>query len=497
MWNKIIAPTLLVVLFWLAFSGAVVIWMYQMEQFHGRVVAENGTTIQAAGGMSETIWRILAVTLAADPSHADEMSMSIFDLEKQFERHLKVAEETSFTTVEQTLSRKVRDQFKAFSTEIKRRMMTSPSVTRADNIANSNANLLIMAKEVAEPCTELRVVNERLAGEATSWQGRFVTLIALVFVGIVLLGATGGILWSMHNATHLESSISEISISLEGADSRMQEELGRIGLQASGDLERVQEQVQLVTERIRQVVGELQQERRKAIEAARRAAAGELAAGVAHEIRNPLTSVKLLLHAASEQKPVMSFSKRQLQAIESEIVRMEKTVQGLLDFARPPQMHRVCHDLRASVTGALILIEGLAAKKSVVVHRDLPECEVRVNADPGQLHQVFVNLLLNAIEAMPSGGNLQISVEKDSPSPGTHRVVFTDSGPGLPANILERLFEPFVTGKPSGTGLGLAVSSRLIKEHDGQLSAVNGFTGGAVVTVELPGMRVLEPEHHG
>ena len=157
---------------------------------------------------------------------------------------------------------------------------------------------------------------------------------------------------------------------------------------------------------------------------------------------------------------------------------MEKTVQGLLDFARPPQMNRVCHDLRASVAGAIDLVEGLAAKHSVAIRRDFPECEARINADPGQLHQVFVNLLLNAIEAMPSGGSLQISVEKDNPSPGTNRVVFSDSGPGIPQNVMERLFEPFVTGKRSGTGLGLAVSSRLVKDHGGQLTAANGLAAG-------------------
>ena len=201
---------------------------------------------------------------------------------------------------------------------------------------------------------------------------------------------------------------------------------------------------------------------------------------------NPLTSVKLLLHAATAQTQDRSLSQRQLDVIQSEIARMEKIVQDLLDFARPPQVNPVRHDLRATVYGAIQLTAGSANHGNVSVHCRLPEQEVHVDADPAQLHQVFVNLLLNAIEAMPAGGTLDVSIDESSARGNDCRVVFADSGPGIPPHVIERIFEPFVSGKKNGTGLGLAVSRRLVQEQGGQLSAVNGPAGGAVLTVDLP-----------
>jgi two-component system, NtrC family, sensor histidine kinase HydH len=165
---------------------------------------------------------------------------------------------------------------------------------------------------------------------------------------------------------------------------------------------------------------------------------------------------------------------------------MEDTIQGLLDFARPPQLHRVHHDLRDTVRRALKLVEGRAHQQHVQLAEEFPAAAVMVDADPEQLHQVFVNLALNAIEAMTAGGRLGVTVSADGNGAGRCEVVFQDSGPGIPAEIMERVFEPFVTTKKQGTGLGLAISRRLIEEHAGTLRAVNRSGGGAELIVELP-----------
>jgi two-component system, NtrC family, sensor histidine kinase HydH len=109
-----------------------------------------------------------------------------------------------------------------------------------------------------------------------------------------------------------------------------------------------------------------------------------------------------------------------------------------------------------------------------------------VEGDPEQLHQVFVNLLINGIDVAGDGGELHVSVEVGPPSPQTCRVIVRDSGSGIPSAVLERIFEPFVTTKERGTGLGLAISRRIVQEHGGTLTAANPSRGGAVFTVELP-----------
>jgi two-component system sensor histidine kinase HydH len=220
--------------------------------------------------------------------------------------------------------------------------------------------------------------------------------------------------------------------------------------------------------------------------AERLAAVGELAAGVAHELRNPLTSIKLLIQTAAQRQHKMALPGKQLQVVEQEIARMENTIQGLLDFARPPELHRVHHDLRTTVRRALNLVEGRAKHQNVAVVEQLPETPVIVDGDPEQLHQIFINLFLNGIEAMPQGGSLTVAIQAGVRDDSVCRVFVSDSGSGVPQPVLDRIFEPFVTSKEHGTGLGLAVSHRIAEEHGGTLLASNRTEGGAVFTLELP-----------
>jgi signal transduction histidine kinase len=254
----------------------------------------------------------------------------------------------------------------------------------------------------------------------------------------------------------------------------------------SADLPGLDEQVQAVAAQIRKVLDELHRARREAMQAERLAAVGELAAGVAHELRNPLTSVKLLIQTAAQRSPGQALGERPLQIVQHEIERMERTIQGLLDFARPPRLHRVRHDVRETLQRALNLVVGRAAQQEVTVQTDLPPTPVEVEADPEQLHQVFVNLLLNSMDSMANGGLLRIALEAQAIRGGTCRIVFSDSGLGIPDAVLERLFEPFVTTKDRGTGLGLAISRRIVEEHHGRILAANCGGQGASFTVELP-----------
>ena len=220
--------------------------------------------------------------------------------------------------------------------------------------------------------------------------------------------------------------------------------------------------------------------------AERLAAVGELAAGVAHELRNPLTSVKLLIQTAVQRQKPAALSTKQLQVVEQEIARMENTIQGLLDFARPPHLHRVRHDVRTTIRRAMNLTEGRANHQSVVVVEQLPDTPVVVDADPEQIHQILVNLLLNGIEAMPQGGSLTVALPPPNKSGRVCRISVSDTGCGVPRSVLDRIFEPFVTSKEHGTGLGLAISHRIAQEHGGSLLAANRTEGGATFTLELP-----------
>jgi signal transduction histidine kinase len=154
-----------------------------------------------------------------------------------------------------------------------------------------------------------------------------------------------------------------------------------------------------------------------------------------------------------------------------------------LDFARPPRSERRRADLVEVVQRAAALVEGRARRQKVSVRLELPLAPADAAIDPEQIQQVLVNLLLNALDALPRGGAVRVEVE-----PGAESVVVRvrDNGPGVPAAIRGRLFEPFVTSKPDGVGLGLSICKRLIEAHGGSIQVENAPGGGALVMFDLP-----------
>lgn len=217
--------------------------------------------------------------------------------------------------------------------------------------------------------------------------------------------------------------------------------------------------------------------------AERLSALGELAAGLAHEIRNPLGSFEGALRIVS--RPELPEDTRQefRHMALSEVDRLKGLVSNFLDFARPP----TSRPSRTSPVALLQSVEHLVSETAglahVVIHTqaqvDLPE----VMLDPQQIKQVLLNLVLNSIQAMPGGGRaiLRASTRQEA-------VIFEveDEGVGIREEDMERIFDPFFTTRPNGTGLGLSVASRIVSQHGGQIRARKNPTRGTTFTIEIP-----------
>jgi signal transduction histidine kinase len=213
------------------------------------------------------------------------------------------------------------------------------------------------------------------------------------------------------------------------------------------------------------------------------AAVGRLAAGVAHEVRNPLTGMKLLVEAALRSRNRKPLSEEDLEVIHGEIARMEDTVQNFLSFARLPALERRRCDLREVIGRPINLVRARARQQQVDIDTALPEHPVMVDLDPGQFSTVLVNLFLNALDAMPRGGRLVIDLDTTDQD---CRLRVCDTGSGIAPGITGRLFSPFASTKPTGTGLGLNLSRRIVEEHGGRILAANRPEGGACFTITLP-----------
>jgi two-component system, NtrC family, sensor histidine kinase HydH len=236
---------------------------------------------------------------------------------------------------------------------------------------------------------------------------------------------------------------------------------------------------------IDRLIEQRQQREREVMRADQLAMVGQVAAGFAHEIRNPLTAVKLLVQTARKEGGT-SLGTEDLEVIEHEIRRMERSLQRFLDFARPPRPERRPLDLRLVVGRVLTLLQTRATRQSVTFVYRRPEFPIIVEADEDQIQQLILNLVMNALDAMSSGGNLECQMEQQDI--GFVELRVSDTGPGIPVDLLPRLFDPFISTKETGIGLGLAVSFRIAENHGGRLSAENLSAGGARFIVRLPGV---------
>lgn len=221
------------------------------------------------------------------------------------------------------------------------------------------------------------------------------------------------------------------------------------------------------------------------VQSEKMASLGKIAAGVAHEINNPLTSILINTHLMMEKTSKESPFQENLKMIAEETSRCSDIVKGLLEFSRqsPPQKSYV--DINTLVTTVIGILEKQAALKNIKILKalsaDLPLLEV----DANKIKQVFWNLIINAVEAMPKGGTLKIQ-SRLSQSEGFVEVEFSDTGVGISDEQKKKLFDPFFTTKGGGTGLGLAVSYGIIEQHQGKIEVKSQLSQGSSFTVSLP-----------
>jgi len=234
------------------------------------------------------------------------------------------------------------------------------------------------------------------------------------------------------------------------------------------------------------VTGILSDRQRKANESLRRAerlkTLGEMAAGMAHEVKNPLAAIRSSAQILSER--VTGKEAEFANIVVSEVDRLNRVVNEFLAYARPAPLRREPVLLSGLLDSCLELLAPVIEQAGVNVKRVYPEGERKVEVDPNQLRQVFLNLILNAVQAMGQGGELAVSIGPDA---GGARVTVADNGPGIEPDKLKRIFEPFFSTKPGGTGLGLPIAQRIVAEHGGRLEIESKPGEGTTVTVALPG----------
>jgi signal transduction histidine kinase len=210
---------------------------------------------------------------------------------------------------------------------------------------------------------------------------------------------------------------------------------------------------------------------------------GLLAAEIAHEIRNPLTVIKLLHGTLGLDFDPADPRRRDLEVITDKITQLETIVTRVLSFGRASSALHARWALSEILDDTLVLLRAKLAQANVQWHYPNPDRALYLNGHKGQLQQVLLNLVLNAVQAMPQGGHLTLRHSVAGPR---LQLELTDTGSGIPAAIQPRIFESFLSGRADGTGLGLAIAQRIMKDHQGELTLATTGPQGTTMRLTLP-----------
>ena len=224
----------------------------------------------------------------------------------------------------------------------------------------------------------------------------------------------------------------------------------------------------------------------------RMAAVGELSAGIAHEIRNPLAAIAGSAQVLKKSEALSPQEQRLMSIILKESERLNKSIAEFLRFVRPQEKRAAEFDVAASLSETLdLLTNSPELREDHRIERNIAPLSFTLVGDSDQIRQVFWNLARNAFQAMPAGGVLRVSTELAADA---YRILFSDNGRGMSDLDQRRLFQPFRTNFPSGTGLGMAISYRIVQSHGGQIDVASRPGAGTTITVSLPRRAHADPE---
>ncbi len=445
------------------------------------------------------------------------------------------AKRSARTPAEQQLVEVVERGYIHFYDEYRRIQLAEPQEHQQKALATLVDQIL--TKEVLEPAQKCVDYNRQVIETSNTALKQTAKRIRIGFILLGTCGSLAGLALGVGVALNLRKTMVKLHVSVQGVAGRLTEVLGPVTLSEGTTMQELQLSLQAMEQHIADVVERLQRQDLEILRREQLASMGQMAAGLAHELRNPLMPMKMLVQSAVQKgDDGPGLRGRSLQVMNEEIGRMETSLQAFLDFARPPQLEKNVFDMRTLCIQTEELVSARAASQEVRFVDRFPDHPVRVYADAGQFRQVLLNLVLNALDALPNGGTIEIKIEArpddqeggrstvdavrlaefalaptglrqvpqkvSSENPlsrhslakwsrtelvesGWCVVTVRDTGIGMPPELVERIFEPFVTTKETGHGLGLSTCRRVVQAHGGTITAANRPEGGAVFSFRV------------
>jgi signal transduction histidine kinase len=489
---RMTAPILVLSLVPLA-GGIVTAWqVHRSQKDTSLALARNVKSMRAAEELVLAIRDVQAKLFRFLLTEDRKYLQDVPALRVTIDHWLAAIEPTAVTDTERHLLDRLREGCRSFFPEFNR-LLQEPAGAALSQHVRALLDGKTLPGEILQPAQDYLDFNEEEinASDAANQRVADRTVLGLLLLGVC--GPVSGLLAGYGISRAVSRSIVRLSVPIRDAAGKLDEVVGPITLAARWGLDELEAVLHTIADRIGAVIERLQQREREARQAEHLAAVGQMAAGIAHELRNPLMPMKILVQAAAEREPTPGLDAGDLAVLEQEITRLERSIQTFLDFARPPRLEKRTFDLASTAQQVIELLSARAARQGVRIDYQGPQGPLLIQADVGQVRQVILNLLLNALDAAPQGGTVRLEMDPPAASASgdgregpwlTLRV--SDTGSGLPAELGQRIFEPFVSTKETGLGLGLSICKRIVEAHGGEVRAANRPEGGAVFTVRLP-----------
>jgi len=465
-------------------------YVNQLQRNLSELLAQHIAGVRASEKLEIALREMRAVLthflITHDPRHLQALPA----LRQETTARLREADRLANTAREQELVRRIEMGYEKLTQLFGQVQVRGTGKNDFNDVVNRMDSLI--TDEILPPAHEYLTFNEDMA-ERASEENRVIAgrvVLALVLLGVC--GGAAGVLTGYVVARHMRQTIIQLDVPIRDAAGKLSEVVGPITVSTAKGLADLEGGLRRIAREVGTVIGRLQSSQREMLRREQLAAVGQLAAGMAHELRNPLTAMKILVQSSHGPADDGGLTRRDLEVLEEEIVRMEGAIRTFLDFARPPQLEKRPIELRGIIEQTLTLVSARAQRQGAVLESALPGGPLVLEADVGQMRQVLLNLLVNALDAVPGGGTIRVEASLER-ADGWLVLRVGDTGEGLPPNADERIFEPFFSTKETGIGLGLPISRQIIEAHGGSIEASDRPGGGAVFTCRLP--LSLTPDH--
>lgn len=467
---RYLAPMILIALCLILLCGVMAGSLFSQQSSITRLLRESLESHRAALELEECLTDIIMLE--------NDQVESVSVLHRRAEELMRLAR----VVADQPKESEYIEQAEIAYNQYLSRWKNLPPITDANHEAQRKETTKFLENQVLQPCQQFKSFNAERIEQSSQSHELALQRMVWGLAGIGGLGITAGLVLGFGVARGLSKSIRKLHVQLRDVAGQMNPKDAELVITEQGDFQTLQAEVDRLAGRVVNIVEELHHRELEITRAEQLAAVGQLAAGVAHEIRNPLTAIKMLVQIA-EGEPT-KLTGEDLRIIETEIRRVEQSLQTFLDFARPPRLVRNLVKLDELILSVVSLIRGRADQQHVsIVQQISPEIKP-IMGDPVQLRQVILNLCMNALDVMPMGGTLKLTVGRWVDDRISISVV--DTGPGIPRELFTKLFQPFASSKDTGLGLGLVISKRIIENHGGSIAAANTANQGATFTVSLP-----------